>query len=129
MTQHIAAINLYVHNQQQALDFFSQVLSFVVTDDETAPDGHRWLTVSTNSEHALKVIIAHAATEQQKAIVGKQAGDGVFAILQVDDFDASYAKLAKQGVRFCEAPREEPYGKVVIFEDIVGNKWDLIELN
>ncbi|NMP30182.1 VOC family protein [Thalassotalea sp. M1531] len=123
----VSAINLLVDDYQQALEFYRDKLGFYVIDD-ISMDDHRWLTVSPESSGILKVIINKAETAQQKAAVGNQTGGCVLAILQTDNFDEKYQAMLNAGVEFCEKPREEEYGTVVIFKDLYGNKWDLIEL-
>ena len=73
------------------------------------------------------LLLARAATPEQEASVGKQAGGRVFLFLHTDDFERDHARLAAHGARFREAPRREAYGTVVVFEDLYGNAWDLIE--
>ena len=72
-------------------------------------------------------LILTKALPQDLHLVGKQAGSSVFMILETDDFDQSYQSMCQQGVIFEESPRVETYGKVVIFSDLYGNKWDLIQ--
>ena len=125
--QVISALNLIVHDYQASADFYTQKLGFVIIDDISMGD-HRWLTVSPSKDSSIKLIISKATTDAQKQVVGKQAGDGVLAILQTDNFEQKYQALQHAGVEFCETPRHEPYGTVVIFKDLYGNQWDLIEL-
>ena len=125
-SQNILAINLLVKGYQEAADFYTQKLGFVVTDDMSMAD-HRWLTVSPSEGNPFKLILHKADTQAQQSAIGMQAGDAVLAILQTGNFDKKYAELQQAGVEFCEQPRHEPYGTVVIFKDLYGNRWDLIE--
>ena len=125
--QSISAINLLVNDYQAAADFYTQKLGFVIIDD-IQMEAHRWLTVSPSEDSSLKLILHLATTEQQKQTVGKQAGDAVLAILQTDNFEQKYQAMQQAGIEFCEQPRHEPYGTVVIFKDLYGNCWDLIQL-
>ncbi|WP_448551311.1 VOC family protein [Thalassotalea montiporae] len=126
--QQVSAINLLVSDYQAALDFYTKKLGFLVSDDVQMKD-HRWLTVSPSEQSRLKLILHKAQTEAQQSAIGKQAGDAVLAILQTDNFEQKYAEMQQAGVEFCEQPRHEPYGTVVIFKDLYGNRWDLIELS
>ena len=122
----ISAINLLVKDYQEAADYYVNKLGFTITDDISTAD-HRWLTLSPNESSPLKLIMHKAENDLQLATVGKQAGDAVLAILQTDNFQQKYTEMQTQGVEFCEQPRIEPYGTVVIFKDLYGNRWDLIE--
>ena len=75
------------------------------------------------------LLLARAADERQRDAIGNQSGGRVFLFLQTDDFDRDHAAFQARGVRFLEEPRREKYGKVAVFEDLYGNRWDLIELN
>ncbi|REL34407.1 VOC family protein [Thalassotalea euphylliae] len=126
--QQVSAINLLVGDYQTALDFYIEKLGFVVSGDVQMED-HRWLTVSPSEHSRLKLILHKAQTYAQQSAIGKQAGDAVLAILQTDNFEQKYAEMQQAGVEFCEQPRHETYGTVVIFKDLYGNRWDLIELS
>ncbi|REL30662.1 VOC family protein [Thalassotalea euphylliae] len=126
--QQVSAINLLVGDYQAALDFYTEKLGFVVSDDVQMED-HRWLTVSPSEQSTLKLILHKAQTDAQQSAIGMQAGDAVLAILQTDNFEQKYAEMQQAGVEFCEQPRHEPYDTVVIFKDLYGNRWDLIELS
>ncbi len=124
----ISAVNIFVKEYEEAIAFYRDVLGFHLDADITVSENHRWvkLNVGTNGTG---IFLTKADTSEQKALVGKQAGDQVLMILETNGFDQSYQRLTEQGVVFVETPRNEPYGKVAIFEDLYGNKWDLIELS
>ena len=86
----------------------------------------RWVVVRPQGGETA-ILLAAASTEAQLAAVGNQLGGRVGHFLTVDDFDAAYDRMGNYGVEFCEEPRTEHYGKVVVFKDLSGNKWDLIE--
>lgn len=127
MAHMISAINLLVNDYQEALEFYRDKLGFYVIDD-ISMDNHRWLTISPDKSANFKLIICKASSQLQTQAIGKQAGDAVLGILQTNNFNEKYAQMESTGVKFCEQPRQETYGTVVIFEDLYGNKWDLIEL-
>lgn len=129
MMRHLAAFALLVRDYDEAIDHYTRVLGFTLVEDSPRPDGKRWVRVATSEEpHATCLLLAKAATPEQIAGTGRQAGGRVFLFLHTDDFDRDYRRLsASADIRFCETPRHEAYGKVVVFEDLYGNRWDLIQ--
>ncbi len=126
---HLSLIAVVVREYDPAISFFVDVLGFQLVEDSPARtnDGRpkRWVVVRP-PDAATGLLLARADGEDQAAIVGKQAAGRVGFFLQVEDFDAMYARMASAGVEFLTAPRTEPYGHVAVFLDIAGNKWDLI---
>jgi len=124
--QAISGINIFVEDYEQAKTFYHQVLGFQIVEDIELSPEQRWLTV-TPAQGQTRLILAKAQTDTQRALVGKQAGDSVLMILSTANFDQTYQDYLDKGVEFVEEPRVEPYGKVVIFKDLYGNKFDLIQ--
>jgi len=126
---HLGLIAVVVSEYDPAISFFVDGLGFELVEDSPAltTDGRpkRWVVVRP-PEAATGLLLARADGEDQAAIVGKQAAGRVGFFLQVEDFDAVYGRMASAGVQFLTAPRSEPYGRVAVFLDIAGNKWDLI---
>jgi len=126
---HLGLIALVVSDYDHAISFFVDVLGFELAEDSPAltNDGRpkRWVVVRPPGA-ATGLLLARADGEGQAAIVGKQAAGRVGFFLHVEDFEASYERMAAAGVQFVTAPRAEPYGHVAVFLDIAGNKWDLI---
>jgi len=126
---HLGLIALVVGEYDPAIRFFVDVLGFELVEDSPAltNDGRakRWVVVRPPGA-ATGLLLAQADGEDQAAAVGRQAAGRVGFFLNVEDFDAAYARMASAGVRFLAAPRTEPYGRVAVFLDIAGNKWDLI---
>ena len=118
-----------VSEYDPAISFFVDVLGFELVEDSSAltNDGRpkRWVVVRPPGAET-GLLLARADGENQAATVGKQAGGRVGFFLQVEDFDAAFARMTSAGVQFLTAPRTEPYGLVAVFLDIAGNKWDLI---
>lgn len=118
-----------VSEYDPAISFFVDVLGFDLVEDSSAltNDGRpkRWVVVRPPGAET-GLLLARADGENQAATVGKQAGGRVGFFLQVEDFDAAFARMISAGVQFLTAPRTEPYGLVAVFLDIAGNKWDLI---
>ncbi len=125
----LGLITVVVSEYDPAISFFVDVLGFELVEDSPAltNDGRpkRWVVVRPPGA-ATGLLLARADGPEQAAIVGKQAAGRVGFFLNVEDFDIAYARMAAAGVRFLTAPRAEPYGRVAVFLDIAGNKWDLI---
>ena len=119
-------ISIIVDDYDKAIAFYRDVMGFTLLEDTMISDTKRWVALRPGEEGA-QIILAKASDEMQKAAIGNQFGGRVGLFLKTDDFDATYQKLLSGNVKFHEAPRNEKYGKVVVFEDIYGNKWDLIE--
>lgn len=126
MISHVA---LLVHDYDEAIAFFTNVLDFQLIEDEPRGDGKRWILVAPRSGGGASLLLARAATPEQQSHVGNQTGGRVFLFLHTDDFWRDYERLKSHGVRFTEEPRQEAYGIVVVFLDLYGNKWDLIQRN
>ena len=127
MAQHIGEIALLVRDYEEAIAWFTQKLGFLVVADAPIPPNERWITVAPKSSQAA-VRLARAETARQREQVGHQSDERVLLYLHTDDFERDHAAYAARGVRFVEAPRRENYGTVAVFEDLYGNRWDLIEL-
>jgi catechol 2,3-dioxygenase-like lactoylglutathione lyase family enzyme len=122
----LARISLAVRDYDEAIAFFTGALGFAVVEDEPRGGGKRWVVVAPPGART-GVLLAQAATPEQQARVGDQTGGRVLLFLHTDDFDAAYARMRAHGVRFVEEPRHEPHGRVVIFLDPYGNRFELIE--
>lgn len=120
-------MTVLVREYDPAIAFFTGVLGFELIEDTKITEEKRWVIVAPSTEKGGALLLAKATTLEQRAAIGNQAGGRVFAFLRTTDFDADYQRMLAAGVRFAEEPREEPYGKVVVFFDLCGNKWDLIQ--
>ena len=122
----IGAVSLLVREYDEAIAFYVGILGFELSEDTDMGGGKRWVTVTpAGGETAL--LLARATTAEERARIGDQAGGRVWLFLETDDLMRDHAAWLAAGVRFRETPRHEPYGKVVVFEDLYGNAWDLIE--
>lgn len=121
----LGAVSLLVRDYDEALAFFEDRLGFERVDDVDLGD-KRWLTVRPRGGETC-LVLALASTDEQRAMVGRQAGERVWLFLETDDFARDHAAFTAAGVTFREPPRQEPYGVVAVFEDLYGNPWDLIE--
>jgi catechol 2,3-dioxygenase-like lactoylglutathione lyase family enzyme len=123
----LAHVSLLVSDYDEAIDFYTRVLGFTLVADEPREGGKRWVVVAPSPAAGASLLLARAATPEQLSRLGNQTGGRVFLFLHTADFEADYARLASNGVRFIETPRNETYGRVVVFLDLYGNKWDLVE--
>ncbi|WP_328425223.1 VOC family protein [Micromonospora sp. NBC_00389] len=125
----IDLVALIVDDYDPAIEFFAGVLGFDLVEDSPSltNDGRpkRWVVVRPPGAQT-GILLARADGDRQRAAVGDQAAGRVGFFLRVDNFDASYARLVEAGVTFVRAPRTEPYGRVAVFLDIAGNRWDLL---
>ncbi len=121
---HLSAITLIVPDYDAGIDFYCGVMGFDLTED-VDQGRKRWVRVTPPGAQT-GFILARADDDQQKAAIGKQGAGRVWLFLKVDDFTAEFDRLPAAGVIFEEAPRHEPYGKVAVFRDPFGNRWDLL---
>ena len=127
MQQYLAGISLVVNDYDEAIDFYTHKLSFTLLEDTRMSDTKRWVVIAPPGSTGCTLLLAKAANDSQKAAVGNQTGGRVFLFLHTDNFDRDYNQMQEAGIEFIESPREEAYGKVVVFADLYGNRWDLIE--
>ena len=126
MAQHLALLSLLVKDYDEALAFYVGKLGFSLVEDSELGAGKRWVVVSPDPGGS-KFLLAKASDEQQAALIGGQGGGRVWLFLHTDDFAATHARMSAAGVRFLEEPRHEVYGSVAVFEDLYGNRWDLLQ--
>ena len=122
----LGAVSLLVRDYDEAIAFFVGTLGFELSEDTDMGGGKRWVRVTPKGGQT-SLLLARAVTDEQREQVGNQAGGRVWLFLETDDLTRDHAAWSAAGVRFREQPRRETYGKVVVFEDLYGNAWDLIE--
>jgi catechol 2,3-dioxygenase-like lactoylglutathione lyase family enzyme len=127
MAHSIASLTLVVRDYDEAIAFFTDALRFTLIEDTPLGGGKRWVVVAPAASTGASLLLAKAATPEQLACVGNQTGGRVFLFLRTDDFWGDYNHMQSRGVRFTEQPRHEAYGWVVVFLDLYGNKWDLVQ--
>jgi len=146
MPQSLAHIALVVRDYDEAIAWFTDKLGFTLVADEPQPEQDkpgavsaeggseiattkRWVLVAPPGAgaDAATLLLARASTPEQAAFIGNQAGGRVFLFLKTDDFDRDYEAFRARGVRFVRAPATHAYGKVAVFEDLYGNRWDLVQ--
>ncbi len=126
MRRAIAAVSFLVRDYDEAIDYFTRALRFELIEDQPV-DGKRWVLVAPPGSNGPSLVLAKASSPEQTASVGAQAAGRVFLFLQTDDFWRDYEDMRARGVVFREAPRTESYGTVAVFEDLYGNRWDLLQ--
>ncbi|MDQ8756625.1 VOC family protein [Sphingosinicella sp. LHD-64] len=130
MPNSIAHIALVVRNYDEAIAWFTGKLGFTLAEDSYQPEqDKRWVLIRPRGAPAgtTSILLARAATPEQEAFIGNQSGGRVFLFLQTDDFDRDHAAFSAAGVEWIRPPVVQPYGKVAVFADLYGNKWDLVE--
>ena len=125
MRQRLALTALLVRDYDEAIAWFTEKLGFELVEDTDQGGGKRWVVVRPRGSDAA-LLLARAAGEQAE-LVGRQGAGRVWLFLETDDFARDHAAMSAAGVRFAEPPRAEPYGTVAVFEDLCGNRWDLIQ--
>jgi catechol 2,3-dioxygenase-like lactoylglutathione lyase family enzyme len=125
--QTIALVAVVVRDYDEAIEFYTRRLGFELHEDTPLEPGKRWVVVAPPNTAGTKVLLARAADGEQRSRIGNQTGGRVFLFLHTDDFWRDHRALASRGVVFVREPREEPYGTVAVFEDLYGNRWDLIQ--
>ena len=124
---HVALVAVVVADYDEAIDFYVRALGFQLREDTDLGAGKRWVVVAPPAARECAVLLARAATPRQAERISDQTGGRVGLFLHTADFAAEHARMTAAGVRFTEPPRSEPYGTVAVFEDLYGNRWDLIQ--
>jgi catechol 2,3-dioxygenase-like lactoylglutathione lyase family enzyme len=126
---HLDLVTLIVQDYDPAIDFFVNILQFELVEDApsltNAGQPKRWVVVRP-AGGGTGILLARADGTQQTAVIGNQFGGRVGFFLRVDDFEAAYQRMISAAVSFLSAPRDELYGRVAVFLDLEGNRWDLI---
>ena len=130
MWQSIVHVALVVRDYDEAIEFFTNKLRFSLLEDTYQPEqDKRWVVVSPPGSVGTTLLLAKAATAEQEAFVGNQSGGRVFLFLNTDDFWRDYDDMVANGIKFVREPQAAEYGIVAVFEDLYGNRWDLLQLN
>ena len=130
MKQSIGLVALVVCEYEEAIDFYVGTLGFSLIEDTYIPEqDKRWIVVAPSGSTGSQLLLARAVGEEQSSRIGNQTRGRVFLFLNTDDFWRDFRLLKSRGVAFREVPREEPYGTVAVFEDLYGNRWDLLQPN
>ena len=124
----IVQLALVVREYDEAIAWYRDKLGFVLIEDRAMGPEKRWVLVAPHADSRMRLLLAKAANAAQSARISDQTGGRVFLFMHTDDFARDHAAYLSRGVHFIEQPRHEPYGDVCVFEDLYGNRWDLIEL-
>jgi catechol 2,3-dioxygenase-like lactoylglutathione lyase family enzyme len=127
MNRRLVHISILVDDYDEAIDFYTHKLDFELVADQQLSETKRWVLVKPKGQGDCSLLLAKADGEKQKSFVGDQTGGRVFLFLNTDNFERDFANLKKHNVKIVRGPVSEVYGKVAVFEDLYGNKWDLIE--
>jgi catechol 2,3-dioxygenase-like lactoylglutathione lyase family enzyme len=127
MPSHLAAVSLIVRDYDEAIAWYTGKLGFTLVEDTALPDDKRWVVIAPPGSAETRLVLARAVKPGEIAAVGQQGAGRVWLFLQTDDFARDHRDFTARGVRFSEAPRQEGYGTVAVFEDLYGNRWDLIQ--
>lgn len=127
MSTAIATVTLVVRDYDAAIAFYCERIGFVLVADTELGGGKRWVLVAPPGGRGARLLLAQADGDAQADRVGDQTGGRVGFFLETDDFERDHEAFSARGVRFLEAPRHEAYGSVAVFEDLYGNRWDLIQ--
>jgi len=131
MPQHIACVSLLVRDYDEAISFFTRSLGFELIEDTPSTDRRgrdkRWVLVAPPNSAGATLLLAQASNEEEAARIGNQTGGRVLLFLYTEDFWRDYRTMIANGVKFIREPKNEPYGTVAVFEDLYGNRWDLLQ--
>ena len=128
MAQQLGLVSLVVNDYDEAIAFYVGVLGFELIEDVQIPEEQkRWVIVRPQGQGHCALLLARASNESQTQRVGNQTGGRVFLFLYTDDFTRDYAEYQSKGVQFVRPPRDMPYGRVAVFQDLYGNLWDLLQ--
>jgi catechol 2,3-dioxygenase-like lactoylglutathione lyase family enzyme len=126
MPQRLSLTALIVRDYDEAIAFYRDAVGFDLIEDTDMGGGKRWVVVRPPGSQG-GLLLARAVNDAQSAQIGGQGGGRVWLFLETDDFARDQGRMTAAGVKFAEAPRKEPYGIVAVWEDLYGNRWDLIE--
>ena len=127
MIQSLAYVTLLVRDYDEAIVYYTGALGFTLVEDTRRSESKRWVLVAPPGSPGTCLLLAKATTPEQMPRVGDQTGGRVAFFLYTDDFEADHRRMSADGVRFLETPRREAYGSVAVFQDLYGNRWDLLE--
>jgi catechol 2,3-dioxygenase-like lactoylglutathione lyase family enzyme len=126
--QTLVYVALVVRDYDEAIAFYVNVLNFHLIEDTRLSETKRWVLVAPPGSQGTCLLLAKAAGSEQESCIGNQTGGRVFLFLNTDAFWRDYHALTARRVKFVRPPAEEAYGTVAVFEDLYGNKWDLLQL-
>lgn len=130
MKQAIVHIALVVKDYDEAIDFYTRKLDFVLMEDTyQSEQDKRWVVVAPPGANGTTILLAKASKPIQEDFIGNQSGGRVFLFLATDDFYRDYENMVGKGIEFVRKPKNTDYGIVAVFRDLYGNLWDLVQFN
>lgn len=120
-------ISLLVRDYDEAIAYYTEKLGFVLKEDTLMSESKRWVVVAPSLDSQCNILLAKATGDAQKAQIGFQTGGRVFLFLYTDDFEREYNLLVAHNIEIIRQPHDESYGRVLVFKDLYGNLWDLIQ--
>jgi catechol 2,3-dioxygenase-like lactoylglutathione lyase family enzyme len=129
MNQRIAYVSILVADYDEAIEFYTKKLNFELVEDTKLSETKRWVRIKPKGNSDCCLLLAKASDAEQMDRIGNQTGGRVFLFLFTDNFDRDYKNLIDQKIAIEREPSDESYGKVAVFKDLYGNKWDLIQPN
>jgi catechol 2,3-dioxygenase-like lactoylglutathione lyase family enzyme len=123
----LGLVTLDVRDYDEAIAWFVEALGFELVEDRPLGGGKRWVVVAPRGGRGAALLLARAASDEQRARIGDQTGGRVALFLETDDLVRDRLRMLEHGVVFEEEPRDEPYGTVAVFRDLCGNRWDLVQ--
>ncbi len=127
MKRKLAHIALMVPDYDEAIQYYTNKLGFILIEDSVLTGSKRWVLLSPSIEESCYLLLAKAANDEQKLAIGNQCGGRVFLFLHTDNLERDYKNYTAKGIEFVRPPVKEAWGTVAVFKDLYGNLWDLIE--
>ena len=127
MLQSLAHIAFLINDYDEAIHYYTQTLHFTLVEDKVMSATKRWVIIAPPGSTGTIILLAKASNEEQQSRVGNQTGGRVFLFLYTDDIERDYKNLLDKNVKIVEDLTTKPHGKVLVFADLYGNLWDLIE--
>ncbi|HLT90317.1 MAG TPA: VOC family protein [Woeseiaceae bacterium] len=128
MSRSLARVTLVVRDYDEAIEFFVGKLGFRLVEDEYVPaQDKRWVMVAPPGASGASLVLARASTDEQREAIGNQTGGRVAFFLETDDFRRDFDAMTRAGIRFVREPKAEAFGIAAVFEDLYGNRWDLVQ--
>ena len=122
----LGMLTVVVPDYDEAIAYFRDALGFELVEDTVMSPTKRWVVMAPGPDGA-RILLAQAANDEQRLAIGNQTGGRVAFFLYTDNFERDHARMTQEGVAFVEQPRDEDFGRVAVFADKYGNKWDFIE--
>lgn len=127
MQQNLVHIALVVRDYDEAIAFYTEKLHFTLLEDTPMTPEKRWVMIAPPGSTSTSILLAKAANAEQTKVIGRQTGGRVFLFLHTDNLERDYQNLVQHEIKIVRGPAEEAFGKVLVFEDLYGNLWDLIQ--